>query len=66
MLAKTALPFFQFHKLEINDEGKMLNNNKNKFMVLDSQAIEHLELLKVNIGSSKALAATLFDYIDHC
>jgi DNA mismatch repair ATPase MutS len=34
-------------------------------MILDSQAIEHLELLKVT-SASKDVKATLFDYIDHC
>lgn len=34
-------------------------------MILDSQAIEHLELLKSNMGA-KSISATLFDYIDHC
>lgn len=51
------MPFLEFHGLQINEQGQLKRMKEQPYLTLDSQSIEHLELIAPN---------GLFTFINHC
>lgn len=65
LMAENTLKFLEFHPIPIIvTDGDIAPQNQ-KYMILDSQAIEHLDLLQEKNSDGKP-SYCLFDFIDHC
>ena len=64
LMAENTLKFLVFQPVPtIVSDGEVTPHQK--YMILDSQAIEHLDLLAEKNSDGKP-SYSLFDYIDHC
>lgn len=60
MLEKVSIKFFEYLEFDL-----ATNMSNNPYMVMDSQAIENLELIECIVNGATTIEGSLLEWVDH-